>query len=59
LNKLPTDPWGRPYEYNYPGQDAPYDLVSYGADHQEGGTGADADLTNTDIEVASGEQTLR
>jgi general secretion pathway protein G len=59
LNKLPTDPWGRPYEYNYPGQDAPYDLVSYGADHQEGGTGADADLTNSDIEVAAGEQVLR
>jgi general secretion pathway protein G len=59
LNKVPTDPWGRPYEYNYPGQSAPYDLVSYGADHQEGGTGADADLTNTDVEVASSERTLR
>ena len=59
LNKVPTDPWGRPYEYNYPGQSAPYDLVSYGADHQEGGAGADADLTNTDVEVASSERTLR
>jgi general secretion pathway protein G len=59
LNKVPTDPWGNGYEYNYPGQSSPYELVSYGADHREGGTGADADLTNTDIEVASREQGLR
>lgn len=52
LNKLPVDPWGHPYEYNYPGRDAPYELVSYGADHQQGGAGADADLANTDVEVA-------
>ena len=51
LNKIPTDPWGQAYEYNYPGRSGPYDLVSYGADHEEGGSGADADLTNTDVEV--------
>lgn len=52
LNKLPVDPWGYAYEYNYPGRNGPYDLVSYGADHAEGGTGADADLTSVDVEVA-------
>ena len=52
LNKLPVDPWGQAYEYNYPGRSGPYKLVSYGADHQEGGTGAEADLANTDAEVA-------
>jgi general secretion pathway protein G len=52
LNKVPMDPWGHPYEYNYPGRSGPYDLISYGADHQEGGVGGDADLTNADIEVA-------
>jgi general secretion pathway protein G len=52
LNKVPVDPWGHSYEFNYPGRKGPYDLVSYGADHQEGGSGADADLTNSDVETA-------
>jgi len=53
LNKMPLDPWKHPYEYNYPGQNAPYELICFGADHQEGGTGADADISNTDVEAAS------
>jgi general secretion pathway protein G len=53
LNKMPVDPWKHAYEYVYPGQNGPYELVSYGADHQEGGTGADADISNTDTEVVS------
>lgn len=52
INKVPIDPWGHAYEYNYPGRNGPYDLVSFGADHAEGGTGADADLTSSDVEVA-------
>jgi general secretion pathway protein G len=52
LNKVPVDPWGHPYEYNYPGRSGPYDLVCYGADHQEGGMGADADISGSEIEVA-------
>jgi general secretion pathway protein G len=56
LNKTPVDPWGNHYEYNYPGRDGPYEVLSYGADHQEGGTGADADLSNLDVEVASDER---
>ena len=59
LNKVPLDPWGHPYEYNYPGQSAPYEIVSYGADHQEGGEGADADLSNVDLEVAAEERLVR
>jgi general secretion pathway protein G len=51
LNKIPLDPWGQAYEYNYPGRSGPYDLVCYGADHEEGGAGGDADLTNTDMEM--------
>ena len=43
---VPADPWGRPYVYRSPGQQGPYDLISYGADGQEGGTGAAADITN-------------
>ena len=41
-----TDPWGRPYVYQIPGQHGDYDLYSLGADGQEGGEGEDRDLTN-------------
>lgn len=52
IAKLRNDPWGHPYQYIQPGKGGPYDLISYGADGREGGTGADADLTNWDPEVA-------
>lgn len=38
------DPWGNPYAYKAPGTHGEYDLVSYGADGKEGGTGEDADI---------------
>jgi len=47
---LQSDPWGRPYQYVQPGRKGQYDIISYGADGREGGSGADADLTNSDIE---------
>jgi general secretion pathway protein G len=48
-----NDPWGRPYLYVQPGRGGAYDVISFGADGREGGTGADADITNTDKEVAA------
>jgi len=45
-NAVPKDPWGKGYIYQSPGQHGPYDIVSYGADGQQGGTGAAADITN-------------
>ena len=45
-NAVPNDPWGRPYVYRSPGQYGTYDILSYGADGQEGGTGAAADITS-------------
>jgi general secretion pathway protein G len=42
---VPNDPWNNPYVYRSPGQSAPYDIVSYGSDGQEGGTGLAADIT--------------
>ena len=45
-NVVPNDPWGKPYIYRSPGQHGTYDIVSYGADGQEGGTGAAADITS-------------
>ncbi len=45
-NAVPSDPWGRPYVYRSPGQYGTFDIISYGADGQEGGTGAAADITS-------------
>jgi general secretion pathway protein G len=45
-NAVPSDPWGRPYVYRAPGQHGSYDIISFGADGQEGGTGAAADITS-------------
>ncbi len=45
---VPKDPWGKDYIYIYPGQnnqDGP-DIVSYGADGREGGSGDGEDLNN-------------
>jgi general secretion pathway protein G len=43
---VPNDPWGHPYVYRGPGEHGPYDVVSYGSDGQEGGTGTAADITS-------------
>ena len=43
---VPKDPWGHQYVYRSPGQRGSYDILSYGADGQEGGTGAAADITS-------------
>ena len=43
---VPSDPWGRSYSYRSPGQNGPYDLVSYGADGAPGGEGDNRDLTS-------------
>ncbi len=49
LNKMPRDPWGHPYQYNQPGRNGPYEVISYGADGREGGEGADSDITSADL----------
>jgi general secretion pathway protein G len=51
IKVLQNDPWGHPYQYVQPGKDHPYDIICYGADGKEGGTGADADITNWDADV--------
>jgi general secretion pathway protein G len=51
IKSLPNDPWGRPYQYVQPGKTSAYDIISYGADGREGGTGADQDITNNDKEA--------
>ena len=44
LDKLPTDPWGRPYQYIFPGVKGEVDVFSLGADGQAGGEGKNADI---------------
>ena len=39
LDKLPNDPWGRPYQYVNPGVKGEIDVFSFGADGQPGGEG--------------------
>lgn len=46
LQKVPLDPWGKPYLYLSPGAEEAFDLLSLGADGREGGEG-----NNTDISV--------
>ncbi len=42
---VPNDPWNHAYIYRSPGQRGPYDIVSYGSDGQEGGSGVAADIS--------------
>ncbi len=44
LDKLPNDPWGRPYQYMNPGIKGEVDVLSFGADGQAGGEGNNADI---------------
>ena len=44
VEKLPNDPWGRPYQYLNPGVKGEIDVMSFGADGQPGGEGKDADV---------------
>ncbi len=42
---VPNDPWNHGYIDRSPGEHGPYDIVSYGADGQEGGSGNAADIS--------------
>ena len=44
LDKLPSDPWGQPYQYLNPGIKGDVDVLSFGADGQPGGEGNNADI---------------
>ena len=44
IEKLPNDPWGRPYQYLNPGVNKEIDVMSFGADGVAGGEGKNADI---------------
>jgi general secretion pathway protein G len=45
---VPADPWGTAYVYRAPGQRSAYEIVSYGSDGQQGGTGSAADISSAE-----------
>jgi len=54
LTQEPKDPWSHAYQYNEPGRTEPYEVICFGADGREGGTGADMDIVSWDLKEASG-----
>lgn len=50
LDRLPKDPWGNPYQFLNPGQNAEIDIYTFGRDGRPGGEGEDADIGNWDID---------
>jgi general secretion pathway protein G len=52
---VPNDPWNNTYVYRSPGERGPYDIVSYGSDGQEGGTGTAADISLENLTSAKNE----
>ena len=50
LDRLPADPWGRPYQYLSPGQRGAVDIYSLGADGQLGGEGVNADIGSWNLD---------
>ena len=52
---IPLDAWDNEYEYLYPGDYTDFDIISWGADGQEGGEDEDADIYNSDVRGVSGD----
>jgi general secretion pathway protein G len=52
---VPTDPWSHPYIYRAPGERSAYDIMSYGSDGQEGGSGTAADISTDNMANARNE----
>lgn len=44
--KIPKDPWGNPFIYQSPGRSGAYEIISFGADGQEGGEDGNEDVTS-------------
>lgn len=50
LDRMPIDPWGKPYQYLQPGQHGVIDVFSLGADGRPGGDGYDSDIGNWQLD---------
>ncbi|WP_300159304.1 type II secretion system major pseudopilin GspG [Solidesulfovibrio sp.] len=49
VDTVPKDPWSRDYVYICPGEHGDFDLISLGADQEEGGEGVNADIKSWDL----------
>ncbi len=49
-SKVLKDPWGNDYVYLCPGVHGDYDIISYGADGEPGGTGDNKDVDSWDAD---------
>jgi len=47
---VPNDPWGKGYVYRSPTERAKYEIMSYGSDGMEGGTGTASDISSASNE---------
>lgn len=53
---VPKDAWGNDFIYIlYPESGKPFEIISYGADGQEGGEGYNADISSLDLSGTGGE----
>ena len=50
VERLPTDPWGNPYQYLSPGEKMEIDIWSFGADGRVGGEGVDGEIGNWNLD---------
>ncbi|MEE4297751.1 MAG: type II secretion system major pseudopilin GspG [Wenzhouxiangella sp.] len=46
LDRVPKDPWGRDYQYLYPGIHGEFDIWTFGANGMSGGEGINAEIGN-------------
>lgn len=50
-NQTPQDAWGNEFRYVMPGKNgAPFEIISLGADGQDGGEGVNRDISSADTE---------
>ncbi len=49
IDRLPTDPWGRDYQYLNPGVHGEIDVWSFGANGMPGGEGINAEIGNWNL----------
>ena len=50
ITKVPKDPWSNEYVYISPGEHDDVEIISYGADGEEGGEDVNADIRSWDLE---------
>ena len=46
LKNVPMDPWGNAYVYRYPGEHGDFDILSLGADDEQGGEDENLDIVS-------------